>query len=530
MKLTPAPGRTHSRSSLSTILGLTVLLALLALQPALARADHDVAGVSASLSSGSGLGLSAELDDGLGMLGPSPTALGTQTGTAAAGPGAGLGTSAAPDPTSGDFRSANFHKLDREEIRIPGGGLAQGSDLAFRGNVMIAGAYEGVGFFRIGDDGDPLRQLSFFDCPGSQGDVVVSGDHLFVSVDSRGSNGEQTPTCNNTATTESPSSVGKEGLRIVDISDVRNPRQVGFVETECGSHTQTLIPGRPASFIYVDSYPLGADTECTEANHPEGEFSVVRFPTDNPRRARVVAVPDVLPPEVTPDTVGCHDTGVLPAKRLAVAACLGAFAVMDISNPARPKTLSHAQNPAIELDHSAQLTWDGKYAVIGDEHAGAAGGGGCSPDQASPVGAMWFYDITDRRNPTLEGSYSLPRVPPVDTPEEVERFRCTTHNYMVLPMADPDRYVAVSPYYSGGLSVVDFSDPAQPQELGYYLPQIDGENPDMWSGYWYDGRIYTNEHASQFGVSAFEMDGLGTAEVLGLGARVNPQTQVRPAG
>jgi hypothetical protein len=50
----------------------------------------------------------------------------------------------------------------------------------------------------------------------------------------------------------------------------------------------------------------------------------------------------------------------------------------------------------------------------------------------------------------------------------------------------------------------------------------------MWSGYWYRGRIFTNEHASQLGVSAFEMDGLGTGEVLDLGSEVNPQTQVRP--
>jgi hypothetical protein len=64
--------------------------------------------------------------------------------------------------------------------------------------------------------------------------------------------------------------------------------------------------------------------------------------------------------------------------------------IADISNPAKPKTRSVIQNPAIELDHSAALTWDGKYAVIGDEHAGAAGGGGCSTDQTSPVGAMWF--------------------------------------------------------------------------------------------------------------------------------------------
>jgi hypothetical protein len=515
-------------SSVRLVVAALTLLAAIAMRPALAHADHDIAGVSGSLASGSGLGLSVELDEGLGLLGPPPTALGVQTGIAELGHGAALEPPAVPaaDSSAGDFHSANFRKLDRAPIEMPGGGLAQGSDLAFQGRTLIAGAYEGVGFFRIGDDRDALRQVSFYDCPGSQGDVTVSGDYLFISVDSPGSNTGSSARCNNTATTASPSSVGKEGLRIVDFSDRRNPRQVGFVETECGSHTQTLIPGQRRSYIYVDSYPLTPETACTEANHPEGEFSVVEFPTADPTRARVVGIPDVLPSTVTPDTVGCHDTGVLPARNLAVASCLGAFAVLDISDRKQPRTLSYVQNPAIELDHSAQLTWDGKYAVIGDEHAGAAGGGGCSPDQRSPIGAMWFYDITDRANPTLEGSYSLPRVPPVDSAEEIERFRCTTHNYSILPMAQRSRYVAVSPYYSGGLSVVDFSDPAAPKELGYYLPQVGGENPDMWSGYWYAGRIYTNEHASQLGVSAFEIDGLG--EVLGLGSEVNPQTQVRP--
>ncbi len=489
--------------------------------PATASADHPMSG-TADFGSGSGLGLRGDLSGDLELFTPpSPTALAGEQDTAGLRSGSGLG---AADDTSGDFHSANFEKLGRSPIEIGDGELAQGSDLAFRGNLMIAGAYEGVGFFRIGSDAAP-RQLSFLDCPGSQGDVTVLGKTLFVSVDSRGSNSKQSASCNSTATTERPSSTGREGIRVVDISDVRNPRQIAFVETECGSHTQTLIPGNRTSYLYVDSYPLGPDAECTEANHPEGEFSVIEIPNDDPARARVAAVPDILPPTVTPDTVGCHDTGVMPAKDLAVASCLGAWAVLDISDPVSPKTLGVVQNPLIELDHSAQLTWDGKYAVIGDEHAGAAGGGGCSTDQSSPVGAMWYYDITDPANPVLEGSYSLPRVPPVDSAEEAERFRCTTHNYSLPPMVDGS-YVAVSPYYSGGLSVVDFSDPAQPRELGYYLPQVEGANPDMWSGYWYRGRIYTNEHASKLGVSVFAMDGLGTDRVEDLGPVMNPQTQV----
>ena len=126
---------------------------------------------------------------------------------------------------------------------------------------------------------------------------------------------------------------------------------------------------------------------------------------------------------------------------------------------------------------------------------------------------MWFYDITDPENPTLEGSYSLPRVPPVDSPEEAERFRCTTHDYSIL--ADEELGPLrgrVSPYYSGGLSVVDFSDPAAPEEKGFYLQQTDGVNPDIWSGYWFRGKIFTNEYSSGYGVGLFKAKGLRQAQ------------------
>ncbi len=88
--------------------------------------------------------------------------------------------------------------------------------------------------------------------------------------------------CNNTPTDVSDSSLEKEGLRIVDISNPRRPRQAGFIETECGSHTQTLVPGGKRSYIYVQSYPLTDVDICTKANHPEGEISIVSFPTEQP--------------------------------------------------------------------------------------------------------------------------------------------------------------------------------------------------------------------------------------------------------
>lgn len=428
-----------------------------------------------------------------------------------------------------DFHSANARKVDREPFRTDSGDHAQGSDLAFQGRLVVAGGYEGVGFFRRLDGGSRLEQISFYDCPGSQGDVSIIGDYVFVSIDSPGSNDKRSAVCNNTGTNQSNSSLEKEGIRIVDISDIRNPRQVAFVETECGSHTHTLVPKGDTTFMYVDSYPIAQTASCNDANHPEGEFSVLRFPTADPTEARIVSTPDVIPPTAA-DAVGCHDTGVLlrgPRKPdRAVAACLGAFAVLNIENPASPRVLSVVQNPAIELDHSGGLTWDGKVAIVSDEHAGAAGGGGCSTDSESPVGAMWYYDISRPRNPELRGSFSLPRVPPVDSPEEAERFRCTTHNWNVLPMKDRSRYIAVSAYYSGGLAAVDFTDPANPTEYAHYLPQVRGDNPDMWSAYWYNGREYSNENSSQLGLSLFDIDGLGPRNIRFYENRLNPQTMV----
>jgi len=427
-----------------------------------------------------------------------------------------------------DLHSANARKLDREPFLAAQDTHARGSDLAFQGRLVVAGSYEGVGFFKRVDNRNGLKQVSFYDCPGAQGDVSVIGDYVFVSIDSPGSNSKQTPLCNNTGTNLSDSSLEKEGIRIVDISDLRNPRQVAFVETECGSHTHTLIPKGDTTYMYVDSYPIVQSASCNDVNHPEGEFSVLRFPTANPARARIVSTPDVIPPTAT-DSVGCHDTGVLirPNKPdLAAAACLGAFAILNIERPANPKVLSVEQNPVMELDHSGGLTWDGKVAIISDEHAGAAGGGGCSPDSDSVVGAMWYYDISRPRHPELKGHFSLPRVPPADTPEELERFRCTTHNWNVLPTKDRSRYIAVSAYYSGGLAAVDFSDPTNPKEHAQYLPQVAGTNPDMWSAYWYNGRVHSNEHASGLGLSLFQIAGLGSRNVRFFKSRLNPQTQV----
>ncbi|MDQ4143666.1 MAG: hypothetical protein M3198_07960 [Actinomycetota bacterium] len=425
-----------------------------------------------------------------------------------------------------DIHSKKIDKRGRDAISINKNTFAQGSDLAFQRRLLVAGAYEGTGFFRLKGKDRVAKQISFYNCPGSQGDVSILGDYVFISVDSPSSNSGKSGVCNNTPTRgfgeSEKSSEGAEGIRVIDISNIRQPRQVAFVETECGSHTHTLVPRGRKTFVYVQSYPIQQSLTCNAAEHRS--ISVLEFPTRNPKKIQLVSQPEVVRNDL--DSIGCHDATVYPKKDLAVFACLGVFLTVDISNTKNPEVLATVRNPAIELDHSAAITWDGKVAIIGDEHAGAAGGGGCSEDSRSPVGAMWFYDISDPKNPVEKGYHSLPRVPPADSTEEAEALRCTTHNFNILPMKNKKRYIVVSAYYQGGFAAVNFSDPSNPREIAHYLPVVKGQNPDMWSTYWYNGRIYSNEHASKLGVSTFKMRGFGYRKVHFFKGRLNPQVQI----
>jgi hypothetical protein len=414
----------------------------------------------------------------------------------------------APGPD--DVKSSNIKQLVNVPIEAGGGAEADGSDMAFQGNLLVAGSYSGTAFYRILRGAPYVRQVGFHPCPGGQGDVSVYRDLVFVSLDSPQS--EDALGCG-----DAKDSAGKEGLRILDISDVTHPRQIGFVETDCGSHTHTIVPKDDAVYIYNESYPLSAPTaSCSAASHRK--VSIIKVPLKDPSKAKVEGFLDVSP------EIGCHDVTIFNDAKLAAAACIGETQIWDIEDPSKPGIISRIFNPGISIHHGTGVTWDGRYLVIADEFAGSVTGQ-CAGSQASPSGAMWFYNIEDPTLPVLAGYYNVPRRGDPETPEEVSYIACTTHNFNVLPMKDPDKYVVVAGYRASGWSVVDFSDPSAPVEIGHYLQMNDGLIPDVWAAYWYNGRIYANDNGAGQGVSVYEMKGLTSKEVRYFDDRMNPQVQ-----
>ena len=409
--------------------------------------------------------------------------------------------------------------------------VGQLSDLAFQGNLLIAGDYAantgGIGFFKILKHKPYLKQLSHLDCAGRQADVSVYGDLVFMSVDSPRED-EKCGSPEKAGSASDPDASGWEGIRIISIENVRRPVQVGTIRTACGSHTHTIVPDKKNLFIYIESYPINSQSialpgtddsfQCNAASHEK--ISVAKVPLANPAAAKVIGTPDVSP------SIGCHDVTAYPKKHLAAAACISESQIWDIKNPAEPKILAHITNPAIDIHHSSAFTWDGKYIALGDE-AGAAETNECKGTSDNPKGAMWFYDISDPTNPQMTSSISLPRIPPTSQDQDgAPIVRCTTHNFNILPMKDPKKYEIVSAYYIGGFAAIDFSDPAAPVETAHYVPIEGGLGPEMWSCYWYNGRIYCSDFETGRGVSVFKMKGTGRRKVKYFKGRLNVQTQL----
>ena len=430
-----------------------------------------------------------------------------------------------------DDHSENFVQLTQKPIQISKDLLGQGSDLAFKKRLMIAGSYQGPTFWQIYRGAPYIKQIGAMSCPGGQGDVSVSGDYVFVSVDSARSG----PTCSaedTAAASQAQLASGDvfEGLHIIDISDPTRPKEAGHVDMPCGSHTHTLYPGLKTSYIYIQSYPLGAQpSDCTAESHRK--VQIVEFPTADPTKAKLLEKSiDVSP------MIGCHEMTTFPKMKLIFGACIGDARIWDVSkDPTEPELIANTHNPNIQIHHSTAVTWDGKFLVLGDEYGGAAGGGGCSGNEDSTVGAAWIYDITDPAAPGEVGHHSLPRLlAPPSTPREAESFRCTNHLFDIIPMKDPKKYYMANSYYMGGIAGIDFSDPTNPTEMGYYVDKTaEGVQPDTWTAYWYNGRIYTNDYLSLNGVAAYKLKGTGRKKThffrptpLNPDGEFNPQVQI----
>ncbi|MFG2888591.1 LVIVD repeat-containing protein [Streptomyces sp. NPDC048248] len=397
------------------------------------------------------------------------------------------------------------------------------SDLAFQGKYAFAGNYDGFVIYDISRPKAP-RTVSQVLCPGSQNDISVSGDLLFLSTDSSRSD-------NSCSSASQPATEKSswEGMKVFDISDKRNPKYVAAVETACGSHTHTLAPDRRDVYIYVSSYsPSETFPDCRP---PHDGISVIKVPRSAPEKAAVIDFPVLFPDGGNPGgsanpgvskTTGCHDITTFPKLKLAAGACMGDGILMDISNPAAPKVLDRVQdNVNFAFWHSATFNERGNKVVFTDE-LGGGGAATCNEATGSTRGADGVYDIAgkgDKRKLVFKSYYKIPR-------HQADTENCVAHNGSLIPSKNRD--IMVQAWYQGGVSIWDFTDSRHPKEIGYFergpISTDSLVTGGAWSAYYYNGHIYSNDIAKGFDVLAIDDRRTDSAESVRM-RELNVQTQ-----
>ncbi|MDQ8152504.1 MAG: hypothetical protein P2975_05570 [Gemmatimonadota bacterium] len=220
-----------------------------------------------------------------------------------------LGMAPSPDPRVGlkaGVRDAgeaiwNLDLLSATPSPEPFSGSTN-SDLAFSGKYAIQGNYSGYQVWDLSNPRQP-QIAATLNCPASQSDVSVYGNLLFVS----GEGLEGRLDCAPGGVRDTVSAIRLRGLRIFDITDIKNPRNVGNVQTCRGSHTHTVLehPGDKENvYVYISgSAPVRSPNElpgCVratpdqDANSALFRIEVIKVPLKDPARAAIVSSPRIF--------------------------------------------------------------------------------------------------------------------------------------------------------------------------------------------------------------------------------------------
>jgi hypothetical protein len=195
------------------------------------------------------------------------------------------------------------------------------SDLAFIGNDVFQGSFSGYQVWDISNPRQPVLKTAYF-CPASQSDVSVYRNLLFVSGEDLGARLD----CGSEGVKDTVSKERLRGIRIFDISDIANPKNVGNVQTCRGSHTHSLLvdPKDPANvYVYISgSAPVRSPNELAgcvnlspdkDPNSALFRIEVIKVPLAHPEQAAVVNSPRIFQGLTRPATHG--ETAIDIAER-----------------------------------------------------------------------------------------------------------------------------------------------------------------------------------------------------------------------
>jgi hypothetical protein len=340
--------------------------------------------------------------------------------------------------------SSNVRHLCR--LETPGGGqvVVQGK-YAFIGHMKNP---QGTTIMDISDPRDPkvVSVIPVSDPNTHSHKVRVVGDLMFVNAE------HQPGTCPR-------KDYADGGWRIYDIKDKANPKLLSYVRTH----------GKGVHRFDVD------ENHAYMSSEMEGFVGniLVIYDIRDPSRPKEVGrwwmhgqnVAAGEPPHPKKANHRLHHG--MRYQNLIYAGCWhSGVAIIDVTDIAHPKTLSHYQYdpPCPEPSHTllrVPFRIGGRDIAVSTEEERKNRG----DDVGKPHAPFRTWDVTDPTDPKILNSY---HVPEERSPYHGDHIRFGAHQ--LRERVDPDMLCYVT-WFAAGLRIIDIADPANPQERGYFIPK-----------------------------------------------------------
>jgi len=338
--------------------------------------------------------------------------------------------------TNGRIKFGTSHKIKQVgRMDLPGGGL-----------VTVENGYAYVGHIdppygtSIVDVHDPKKPKLVSQLEVPEGihshKVRVSGDVMLVNYE-------------RFKTKKEP----QGGLKVFDISNKAKPREIAFFKTaDKGVHRFTF-DGRyayisPVMEGYVGNIVMILDLKDPTRPKEVGRWWMAGQWTGGGEK-----------PTWHGTDHRCHHP-IRRGNRLYVSYWHGGFVILDISDMSKPKLLSHLDwSPPYPCPTHTTLPMANKIMgrdimIVTDEEVGEK----LFP---TPFAFLWVVDITEETRPIPISTFMIPY-----DGESAPGHRFGAHQ-PAEQVYDNILYVT---WFAGGLRALDFSNPYEPKEVGYYVP------------------------------------------------------------
>jgi hypothetical protein len=363
-----------------------------------------------------------------------------------------------------------------ENMRIIGNVEVPGTtDLDLAGDHAFMASDAGLTIVNIKDPRAPFIE-AVGECAAGYGDVDVNAQATVAVIGTDGGN----PDCEDS---------NESGTVIFDVTDKAHPVYKGFVPVSVGSHTQTL----DFPYLYINNY--------------DPEYRIIEiYDISNLSSPKKVS-------QVEMNGTAAHDSYVdhrPDGKTLLYSASVASHDVIDVTNPAAPAVLQKVRDNEVTISHQTEPNFKRDVLIATDEYGGGSASGACgkSPTAdatyqaggvvtgAQGLGSVHFYKAA------ADGTYSLNGLDKLGTfnvtPSQ-QTGGCTSHVFWQAP----DQNRMTIGWYLRGSRIVDFSNPAQPKELGWFTPT----GGDTWAAKPHRGFVFASDMVR--GLDVFEYTGEG---------------------